>query len=110
MTTEVLLYGLVFILALVPLAQLIINAINAARSKSKDERSDSAQSATVLVELGTIKGGVEDIKAEQRQQAKTNIEVLQRLTAVEESSKQAHKRIDRLHEPGAAHPDGGTHG
>lgn len=109
MTQDVLLYGLIFVLALVPLAQVIINAINMSRNKTKDDKTDSAQSATVLVELGTIKGGVEDIKAEQRQQAKTNIEVLQRLTAVEESSKQAHKRIDRLHEPGA-HQDGERHG
>lgn len=108
MTTDVLLYGLVFILALVPLAQLIINAINAARSKTKDAQSDSAQNATVLVELGTIKGGIQDIKDEQKAQRETNIEFVQRLTAVEESAKQAHKRIDRLHEPGA-HQDGGNH-
>lgn len=108
MTTEVLLYGLVFILALVPLAQLIINAINAARSKAKDVQNDSAQNATVLVELGTIKGGIQDIKDEQKAQRETNIEFVQRLTAVEESTKQAHKRIDRLHEPGA-HQDGGNH-
>lgn len=108
MTTDVLLYGLIFILALVPLAQLIINAINAARSKTKDAQSDSAQNATVLVELGTIKGGIQDIKDEQKAQRETNIEFVQRLTAVEESTKQAHKRIDRLHEPGA-HQDGGMH-
>lgn len=109
MTNEVILYGLIFILALIPLAQLIINAINSARSKTKDERSDGAQNATVLVELGTIKGGIQDIKDEQKSQRETNIEMLQRLTAVEESAKQAHKRIDRLHEPGT-HQDGGTHG
>lgn len=108
MTTDTLLYGLVFILALVPLAQLIINAINAARSKTKDAQNDSAQNATVLVELGTIKGGIQDIKDEQKAQRETNIEFVQRLTAVEESAKQAHKRIDRLHEPGA-HQDGGSH-
>lgn len=108
MTTDTLLYGLVFILALVPLAQLIINAINAARSKTKDAQNDSAQNATVLVELGTIKGGIQDIKDEQKAQRETNIEFVQRLTAVEESAKQAHKRIDRLHEPGA-HQDGGGH-
>lgn len=108
MTTDTLLYGLVFVLALVPLAQLIINAINAARSKTKDAQNDSAQNATVLVELGTIKGGIQDIKDEQKAQRETNIEFVQRLTAVEESAKQAHKRIDRLHEPGA-HQDGGSH-
>lgn len=101
--------ALVVILALVPLAQLIINAINAARNKTKEDKNDSAQSAAILVELGTIKGGIQDIKDEQKTQRETNIEFVQRLTAVEESSKQAHKRIDRLHEPGA-HQDGGNHG
>ena len=109
MTNEVILYGLVFLLALVPLVQLIINAVNSSRNKSKDERNDGAQSATVLVELGTIKGGIQDIKDEQKSQRETNVEVLQRLTAAEESVKQAHKRIDRLHEPGASNTDGGNH-
>lgn len=104
-----LLYGVAALVALSPVAQLIINAVNLSRSKSKDDKSDSAQSATVLVELGTIKGGVEDIKAEQKAQNKVNLEMFQRLTAVEESAKQAHKRIDRLHEPGA-HQDGERHG
>lgn len=101
--------ALVVILALVPLTQLIINAINAARNKTKEDKTDSAQNATVLVELGTIKGGIQDIKDEQKAQRETNIEFVQRLTAVEESAKQAHKRIDRLHEPGV-HQDGGNHG
>ena len=36
----------------------------------------------------------EEIKSEQREQRKTNLEVLTRLTAVEQSAKQAHKRMD----------------
>lgn len=100
--------ALVVILALVPLAQLIINAINAARSKTKEDKTDSAQSATVLVELGAIKGGIQDIKDEQKAQQRTNFEFVQRLTAAEESAKQAHKRID--HHESVAHQDGGMHG
>lgn len=51
---------------------------------------------TVLSEIGYIKSGVDDIKAEQREQRKTNTEFVSRLTAVEASAKQAHKRIDTL--------------
>ena len=109
MTQETILYGLLFILALVPLANVIIAAVNLWRSKNKDTKGDSAQATTLLVEIGAIKSGVEDIKAEQKAQAKTNIEVLQRLTAVEESDKQAHKRIDRIQE-GRDHQDGGHGG
>ena len=110
MTEDVLLYGLIFILALVPLAQVIINAINLGRSKTKDDKTDSAQSATVLVELGTIKGGIQDIKDEQRDQRKTNEEVLQRITAVEESAKQAHKRMDHHESVSHPHQESGVHG
>lgn len=99
------LWGAAALISLVPVAQVIINAVNLGRTKAKDDKSDGAQSATVLVELGTIKGGIQDIKDEQKAQRETNVEVLQRLTAVEESSKQAHKRIDRLHEHGA-HTEG----
>ena len=109
MTQDTILYGLLFILALVPLANVIIAAVNLWRSKNKDTKRDSVQATTLLVEIGAIKSGVEDIKAEQKAQAKTNIEVLQRLTAVEESAKQAHKRIDRIQE-GRDHQDGGHGG
>lgn len=109
MTQDTILYGLLFILALVPLANVIIAAVNLWRSKNKDTKGDSAQTTTLLVEIGAIKSGVDDIKAEQKAQAKTNIEVLQRLTAVEESAKQAHKRIDRIQE-GRDHQDGGYGG
>lgn len=109
MTQDTILYGLLFVLALVPLVNVVIAAINLWRSKNKDTKGDSAQNTTVLVEIGAIKSGIEDIKAEQKAQAKTNIEVLQRLTAVEESAKQAHKRIDRIHE-GREHQDGGYGG
>ena len=47
-------------------------------------------------DLTSIKAGVDDIKQEQKEQRKTNIEFVARLTAVEESTKQAHKRIDEL--------------
>lgn len=59
---------------------------------ARNKKSD----ATVLTEIGYIKGGIDDIKAEQREQRKTNTEFVERLVAVEASAKQAHKRIDTL--------------
>lgn len=67
-----------------------------ARNGKKDTADEARADATVLSEIGYIKGGIDDIKAEQREQNKTNIEILTRLTAVEESAKQAHHRLDRL--------------
>ena len=67
-------------------------------NRDKDKEGDAKADATVLTEIGYIKGGIDDIKAEQREQRKTNTEFVSRLTAVEESAKQAHKRIDRIEE------------
>lgn len=68
------------------------------RNKGKDSREDAEQNGVVLTEIGYIKSGVDDIKAEQREQRKTNTEVIARITAVESSTKQAHKRIDAMEE------------
>ena len=66
------------------------------RNSKKDSEADGKQSGTILTELGYIKGGIDDLKSENREQRKTNTEFISRLTAVESSAKQAHKRIDRI--------------
>lgn len=66
------------------------------RNKRHDDNEEGRASGTILSDIGYIKAGVDDIKTEQKEQRKTNIEVVARLTAVEESAKQAHKRIDEL--------------
>lgn len=48
----------------------------------------------MATEIGYIKANTDEIKAEQKEQRKTNVEVVTRLTAVEASAKQAHKRLD----------------
>ena len=66
------------------------------RNAKSDSKADGKQDGTILTELGYIKGGIDDLKSENREQRKTNTEFISRLTAVESSAKQAHKRIDRL--------------
>lgn len=66
------------------------------RTANKDLEAAARSDGAVLNEIGYIKAGIDDIKAEQRDQRKTNQELISRLTAVEASSKQAHKRIDAL--------------
>lgn len=66
------------------------------RNSKKDSEDEGREVGTVLTELGYIKGGIDDLKAENREQRKTNAELLTRVTAVEASAKQAHKRIDRI--------------
>lgn len=75
---------------------IVFGYVAFSRNKSKDTADDAKHDATVLTELGYIKGGIDDVKTEQREQRKTNTEFVTRLTEVESSAKQAHKRIDRL--------------
>ena len=67
-----------------------------ARNRKKDDNEEGRNAGTMLSDIGYIKSGVDDIKAEQKEQRKTNIEVVSRITAVEESAKQAHKRLDSI--------------
>lgn len=66
------------------------------RNRKKDDTEEGKSAGTMLSDIGYIKAGVDDIKTEQKEQRKTNIEVVSRLTAVEERTKQAHKRIDEI--------------
>lgn len=59
---------------------------------------ESAIEALQRSDVEYIKRGVEDIKLEQKIQGQRFEALSERLTRVEESTKQAHKRIDRLEE------------
>ena len=66
------------------------------RGKKKDDEGQGQQLGTIQSDLGYVKSGIDDIKAEQREQRDINVSLTSRVTAVEESTKQAHKRIDHL--------------
>lgn len=66
------------------------------RNAKSDSKADGKQDGTILTELGYIKGGIDEIKAEQREQRQKNTEVLSRLASVESSVKSAHHRLDRI--------------
>lgn len=78
------------------IAGIIFGLVSFFRNKKADDSSEGKAQGTMLSDLGYIKAGVDEIKAEQKDQRKTNLEFIARLTAVEESTKQAHKRIDEL--------------
>ena len=69
----------------------VISYATFSRNKGKDDKNSGQQIGTVLTELGYIKSNTDEIKAEQREQRKTNTAV-----AVEASTKSAHHRIDHL--------------
>lgn len=66
------------------------------RNNKSDDTEEGKKDGVLLTEIGYIKSGVDDIKRKQEKEDERHIKVVSRLTAVEESAKQAHKRIDRL--------------
>lgn len=75
---------------------LVFGIISAVRNKKTDDTKEAKEDGIILTELGYIKSGVDDIKHKQEEQEKQNLDFVRHLTAVEESAKQAHKRIDKL--------------
>ena len=66
------------------------------RNRKHDDTEEGRTAGSLLSDIGYIKSGVDDIKSEQKEQRKTHMEVVSRLTAVEESAKQAHKRLNTV--------------
>lgn len=87
---------LISILAAV--AGVVFGVTTYLRNRKKDDSDDGRQSGTILTELGYIKSGVDDLKRKQEKQDEQNREILLGLTKVEESAKQAHRRLDVLEE------------
>ena len=92
------------------IASALIAYLVFSRGKSKDDKREGQQDGVMLTELGYIKSGIDDIKNEQRDQRKVNTEMYSRMSAVEASAKQAHRRIDVIvgstypgHEKGEYH-------
>lgn len=85
------------IFGIVGTASGVFFAIMAFRRNNKtDDTAAGKESGVLMTEIGYIKAGVDDIKAKQNEQDKRHIEVIERLSAVEQSAKQAHHRIDSL--------------
>ena len=78
------------------IASIIFAYLAFSRNQKKDDEGQGLQLGTIQSDLGYVKSGIDDIKNEQREQRNINIALTSRVTAVEESTKQAHKRIDHL--------------
>ena len=81
---------------LIAILSLAISYFADSLNRSKSIKSDGQESAEVKAELGYIRKGVDDIRIDQKASEKQMILFGERITRVEESSKQAHKRLDNL--------------
>ena len=64
------------------------------RNTKKESKDEGESRGVMLSDIGYIKAGVDDLKASQKEQAAAVGMLTERVTRVEESAKQAHKRID----------------
>jgi len=77
-------------------AGVVFGVTTIVRNRKQDNTEDGKQTGTILTELGYIKSGVDDVKRRQEKQDEQTLVFLKDLTAVQESAKQAHHRIDGL--------------
>lgn len=75
------------------------------RSAAKADTEEGKTSGTILTEIGYIKSGVDDIKRKQEKQDDQYLDLRQRVTKVEASASQAHKRLDGIEETCKNHHD-----
>ncbi|AOM13802.1 MULTISPECIES: hypothetical protein [Bacillus cereus group] len=81
---------------LIALLSLAISYFGYALNRSKAIKADGQQSAEVKAELGYIRKGVDDIRIDLKASEKQMVALGERVTRVEESTKQAHKRLDTI--------------
>ena len=66
------------------------------RNKTKDEREDAGTEASIMAEIGYIRANTDEIKNEQKEQRKSNLEFVTRLTQLESDVRGMESRITRL--------------
>lgn len=81
---------------LIAIGGLVISLASFLAGRAKTYKMDGQESGMLKSELGYIRKGVDDIRIDLKANEK-NIGLLsERVTRVEESTKQAHKRISKL--------------
>lgn len=66
------------------------------RNRRADDKQEAGNEASVLTEIGYIKANTDEIKAEQKEQRKANLEFVTRLTQVESDVHSINERLRRV--------------
>lgn len=74
----------------------IIGFLTFSRNRDKEVKSDASESAVIKTKLDNISSGIDSIRIDIKANEKRVSELSERLIRVEESSKQAHKRLDNF--------------
>ncbi|NRS51026.1 hypothetical protein [Brevibacillus sp. HB2.2] len=75
---------------------ILLGGAGRSRAINQDIAQQASAGALQRADIEFIKRGVDDIRLDQKAQGKLFDELSERVTRVEESTKQAHKRLDRL--------------
>jgi len=88
---------------LLTISSLIVGILGYQLNKQKHQtkqqeslKNDASRDAVIETKLDNISNGVDNIRIDLRTNEKEVNKISQRVTRLEESSKQAHKRIDSL--------------
>jgi septal ring factor EnvC (AmiA/AmiB activator) len=82
------------------LVGILIGILTFQRNRDKDVKNDASKNAVIETKLDNISAGVESIRIDLKANEKRTSDLEGRLIRVEESSKQAHKRLDKLENKG----------
>ena len=80
----------------VAIIMCIINATNLRRNRTHDDRQATTELTTLLVKIENINNGINEIKSDMRNMNTDLQKLRDRMIIVEQSSKSAHHRIDKL--------------
>lgn len=81
---------------LITVVSIFCTKYSASRNAKKDTQAEQAEQTTIIVKLETIATGITEIKNDMRSVKNDVQEHDRRITRLEESRKQAHKRLDDL--------------
>lgn len=81
---------------LIAVCGLAISFASFLAGRAKTYKMDGQESGMLKSELGYIRKGVDDIRIDLKANEKNIAHLSERVTRVEESTKQAHKRLSKL--------------
>lgn len=81
---------------IIALIGIILSIAAFVYGRTSASHADGKQDGTILSELGYLKSNTDDIKRRLDKQDERDRDYITRLTAVEASAKQAHKRLDQM--------------
>ncbi|MFV8517129.1 hypothetical protein [Bacillus sp. SBS7] len=81
---------------LIAAVSLVVGYLSYALNRSREIKSEGRQGAETNAKLEYISKGVDDIRIDLKANERQMIVLGERITRVEESSKQAHRRLDNV--------------